>query len=506
LSETAAHHDEDAARLAALGYTSEFKRDMSLWANFSLGFTYLSPVVGIYSLFGLLLPIAGPPMIWSLVIVGIGQFLVAQVFSEIVAQYPIAGGVYPWARRLWGRRWAWMAGWIYLAALLSTIASVVYGAGPYLSFVLGVEPSTSATIACALGLIVFATFINLAGTRVLALAAIAGFAAEIVGALAVGAWLLLTHREQTLSIFTDSFGAGAGSYVPAFLAASLLGIYQYYGFEACGDVAEEVPNPGKRIPTSMRRTIYIGGAAAIFVTMALLLSISDFGAVISGEDTDPVGTVLVDAFGETGTRVVFIVILLSFISCAMSLQAAASRLTYSYARDDMIFGSRILKKFSQTRHVPPYAMLGAALIPAAIVIGSQWMPGKALTLIISFGSLGIYVAFQMVVFAALRARVKGWTPSGAFTLGAWGMPVTVAALVYGVSAIFVLVKYTAAAEGAWYERYSLGVSAVVVIAVGLVYMLASKPHERSDAPHGDAIDAELNPREHERRARQIENL
>ena len=86
-------HDEDAAHLAALGYSSEFKRDMSLWANFSLGFTYLSPVVGIYSLFGLLLPLAGPPMIWSLVIVGIGQFLVAQVFSEVVAQYPIAGGV-----------------------------------------------------------------------------------------------------------------------------------------------------------------------------------------------------------------------------------------------------------------------------------------------------------------------------------------------------------------------------------------------------------------------------
>jgi hypothetical protein len=45
VSDTAPHeqHDEDAARLAALGYTSEFKRDMSLWANFSLGFTYLSP-------------------------------------------------------------------------------------------------------------------------------------------------------------------------------------------------------------------------------------------------------------------------------------------------------------------------------------------------------------------------------------------------------------------------------------------------------------------------------
>lgn len=51
--------DVDARQLADLGYTSEFRRDMSLWANFSLGFTYLSPVVGIYTLFAVSLAAAG---------------------------------------------------------------------------------------------------------------------------------------------------------------------------------------------------------------------------------------------------------------------------------------------------------------------------------------------------------------------------------------------------------------------------------------------------------------
>ena len=177
MSDTAAHHDEDAARLAALGYTSEFKRDMSLWANFSLGFTYLSPVVGIYSLFAISLAVGGPPMIWSLIIVGVGQFLVAQVFSEVVAQYPVAGGVYPWARRLWGKKWAWMTGWVYLVALLATIASVTFGAGPYVAAVVGIEPTIENAILCALALLVIATIINFGGTKVLSYAAIAGFTA-----------------------------------------------------------------------------------------------------------------------------------------------------------------------------------------------------------------------------------------------------------------------------------------------------------------------------------------
>ena len=74
----------------------------------------------------------------------------------------------------------------------------------------------------------------------------------------------------------------------------------YYGFEACGDVAEEVPNPGRLIPKAMRRTIYVGGAAATFICLALVLAVTDIPAVIAGEDTDPVSTVLNDAFGTVG--------------------------------------------------------------------------------------------------------------------------------------------------------------------------------------------------------------
>ncbi len=46
-------HDDDSAQLRALGYESNFDRSMSKWENFSLGFTYLSPVVGVYSVFAL---------------------------------------------------------------------------------------------------------------------------------------------------------------------------------------------------------------------------------------------------------------------------------------------------------------------------------------------------------------------------------------------------------------------------------------------------------------------
>lgn len=482
--------DDDAQHLASLGYSYErqFKREMTFWGNVSLGFTYLSPVVAIYSLFAASLSVAGPPMFWSLVIVGVGQLLVATVFGEVVAAYPVAGGVYPWSRRLWGRKWGWMNGWVYLVALLTTIASVAYGAGPFLSTLAGMESSVDATILCGLVVIALATVLNLGGTKVLNAVAMIGLLAELGGALVVGIWLLATARHHDLSVLFQTFGAGEGNnYFFAFAAAGLIGIFQYYGFEACGDVAEEVPNPGRTIPKAMRMTIYIGGFAAMFVCLSLILAVPDFAAVISGTETDPVSNILLSAFGPIGFKAVLAVVLISFLSCVLSLQAATSRLAYSMARDGILPASKLLSTFSESRHVPPYALLLAGLVPALIVIGSK-VSSDALTVIISFAAMGMYMGFQMVVLAALRARILGWKPNGAFQLGVWGIPVNIAALAWGVLGM-VNMAWPRTPEDGWFGNHVVLISAVTVVAIGLVYMAWKKPHLKGDAPAADAVPA-----------------
>jgi amino acid transporter len=188
------------------------------------------------------------------------------------------------------------------------------------------------------------------------------------------------------------------------------------------------------IPKAMRMTIYIGGAAALWVCLAFVLSISDIGAVISGKDIDPIVTLLKAAMGEGGFRAVILVVLVSFISCLLSLQAAASRLVFAYARDQMIFGSKFLSRMSAGRHVPANALVLMGAIPALIALSALWLQ-DAIATIISFAAVGIYIAFQMIVLAALFARTKGWRPAGPFTLGRWGWFVNLLALGYGVGAI-----------------------------------------------------------------------
>jgi amino acid transporter len=477
--------DRDTEQLRALGYTSNFKRSMSITENFSLGFTYLSPVVGVYTLFGLCLAAGGPPMFWSYLLVGLGQLLVCLVFGEVVSQFPISGGVYPWARRLVGKRWAWMVGWVYAWALVVTIAAVAVGAGPYIASMLGFTPSNNTNIGIALVLTVIATLINLSGTKVLARIAMFGFICELLGALVVGIYLLTFERHQPFSVLFSTFDIRIdGAYWPAFLAASLAGMFLYYGFEACGDVAEETPNPSRNIPKAMRMTIYVGGVAAMFACLALILAVPDMHAVINGTDGDPVGTILNNAFGVTGSKVVMAVVMVSFISCVLSLQAAASRLLYSYARDEMIIGSSRLKVLSPTSHVPTTALLVCGVLPAAVIC-LGFVLQDAIATIVSFAAIGIYLAFQMIVSGALFARLRGWKPSGSFTLGRWGMAVNIGALVYGVLAI-INMAWPRSPDAAWYVNYGMPLSTAIVIGLGLIYMAVREPYEQGTAPAGDA--------------------
>jgi amino acid transporter len=478
-------HDADTAQLAALGYTAKFDRKMSLWENFALGFTYLSPVVGVYSVFAVGITTGGPPMFWSYFLAAAGQFLVCLIFCEVVSQFPISGGLYPWARRLVGKKWAWMAGWIYGWALFTTVAAVAVGAGPFVATLLGFDPTPMTTTIIALVMVVVSTLVNLAGTQILARVAMFGFICEIIGAIIVGGYLLIFERHQPLGVVLETFNIGApGSYWPAFLAAAVTGLFTCYGFEACGDVAEETPSPGVAIPRAMRMTIYVGMAAAAFVCLALIVAQPDMAGAISGKVADPVAAVLLGAFGPVGFKVVIGVVLVSFMSCILSLQAATSRLVFAYARDRMVVASDWLSAVSPHTHVPVRALVLSGII-AAIIICLGLFFANAIGIIVASAIIGIYAAFQMIVLGALAARMRGWMPSGKFQLGAWAYPVNIVALSYGLGAIVDMAWPRTPAEP-WYINWSMSVTWLGIVAVGALYMLLAKPYDHGTAPAGDA--------------------
>jgi amino acid transporter len=476
----------DKAQLSALGYEGSYNRSMTVWSALALGFTYLSPLVAIYALFGFGLMIGGPGSIFWILIVGGGQMLVALVMGEVVSQFPIAGGIYPWMRRLAGRRTAWLTAWVYVWAMLVTIASVAqYGTG-FLATVLGVtEVSPELTLILAISLLVVALLINLGGTKTLARIAVIGLGAELVGVVGLGLYLLLFERQNEFSIFTDGFASA--DYGAAFVGAALVGLFMFYGFEACGDVAEEVGDAAREVPKAMILTILVGGLSALasFAGYVLAASPELLAATAAGENADPIGTILKDVLGDTGARLFLVVAVVAFISCCLSLQAAASRLLHSFARDKMLPASGWLGKISDRSKIPTNALLVASIIPMLLCVVIYANPAS-LVPITAFAVLGIYIAFQSVVLASLIQRFRGWKPAGPWSLGSLGILVNIAALAYGVWAILWLLQ--PGASGDWFIDNISIIGVVAVFVPGLLYLLIARPYLRSKAPYSDAIE------------------
>jgi amino acid transporter len=461
----------DAAQLASFGYRQQLTRALGLWSNFSLGFTYLSPVVGVYTLFAFGLATAGPAFIWTIPLVVAGQMLVVLTFGEVASNYPIAGGIYQWTKRLVGDRYGWFSGWFYTWALLITIAAVAFGSAPYVGALFGFTVTSTNTKIIAIAMIALAAVINLTGVRNLARIALFGVVAEVLGTIVFGIIFLSNERHHGLGAIFHTAGAGSAGYLGAFLAAGLFSVWIFYGFEACGDVAEEVVNPSRKIPRAMILTLSIGGVTAFFITLSYVLAVPSFGDVISGKNANPIVGVIDASLGHAGSKVALTMVLIAFASCTLAIQAAATRLIFSFARDEMILGWRPLSTVSARFHMPPGAVAVAAVIPALITLA----PTATVTRIITFAVVGIYMSFQLVVLAALIARRRGWQPTGAFTLGAKGWLVNALALAYGVAAIVILSDKTPATGSGFFNRWLVPISAGIVALAGLAYLFAARP-------------------------------
>jgi len=233
-------------------------------------------------------------------------------------------------------------------------------------------------------------------------------------------------------------------------------------------------------------TVVLGGAAALFAFVGYILAAPNLTAIVNGEVANPITAILTDTFGEVGTKVFLVIALTSFLACVMGQQAAGSRLIFSFARDDMFPGSAIFKKIS-SRKVPVNSTVLVAFLPICLFVLLYFLP-DALFRVAAFQMLAGYFAFQMVVFASLRARAKGWKPGGQWSLGKWGWAVGIGALVYGVLSMIVLARPNGDLSLPFFDRWIALIGFVIVAAVGLIYMGIAKPYRKSTAPEGDAIE------------------
>lgn len=126
--------DQDALKLAEMGYTQDMQRNFSVLSVLGVGFSLTNTWFGISAALVTGINSGGPLLvIYGVIIVALISTCIGITLSELASALPNAGGQYFWANELAPKKYAnicsYLTGWIAWAGAMFTSASVALAAG-----------------------------------------------------------------------------------------------------------------------------------------------------------------------------------------------------------------------------------------------------------------------------------------------------------------------------------------------------------------------------------------
>ena len=483
--------------LAEFGYKQELDRSIGRFASFAAGVSYISILTGTFQLFYFGFAFGGPAYWWTWPMVFVGQLMVALCFAELAANFPVAGSIYNWGKKLGTATVAWLGGWMMLTASIVTISAVALAYQitlPEISDFFqfygdGTGKYDFAVNAVILGtvLIIFTTVINALGVKLMARINSTGVFIELIAAVLL-IILLGANITRGFDVTFDTLGTGEGhdwGYFGAFLAASLASAYVMYGFDTASSLGEETHEPRKTAPLAIMRAVIASFVLGGLIILFAMMSVSNINAPEIGE-FGGLQFIVLDVLGDTIGTIFLICVAIAITVCCLAVHTATIRMAFAMARDNNLpAGERIATVHPKTK-TPIVPAVVTGVIAILILVVNIRQP-QIFTVITSIGIIMIYMAYLLVTGPMLARRLKGeWPPKGTegrfFTLGKWGLPINVLAVGWGVFMAINLIwprkdVYNATEPFHWYLQYGALLFIGIVFFGGLAYYWFVQRHK-----------------------------
>ncbi len=409
------HQNTKPAALATSTRSNSRKplvRELTLWPLFLIVVANMIGT-GIFTTSGFIIKDLGNPatMLVCWLVGGILAIMGALCYGELGAMFPFSGGEYVFLRESFGKRTAFLSGWVSLwVGFSAPIAAAAIAFGNYFTSALPAGASTPwlpSLLAITVILVFTGVHIHglLFGARVqsvmsslkifLILALIAAGAA-----FGNGSWNNFAAASGGESVFSGKF------------AVSLIYVsFAYSGWNASAYLGGEIKDPGRNLPLS----IIYGTIFVIFLYTALnLLYIYALpAAAMAG--VEEVGALAVkNLFGEGPGAILSIGIAFFLLSTLSAMIMTGPRVYYAMAHDRLFF--KLIDGVDKAHHIPIYAILLQAGIAIALVLTS------------SFYMLLMYIGFMLSIFSALTVIglmiLRKKQPDAPRPYRTWGYPVT----------------------------------------------------------------------------------
>jgi amino acid transporter len=336
-----------------------------------IGLASTAPAYSLAAVIGSLVVVVALQAPAALLASFIPMFLIAGAFFYMNRADPDAGTTFSWVTRSLGPWAGWIGGWAVCVTGILVIGSLADVGARYLYLLVdwdSAAASKEAVTALAVAIIVVMTAICILGTELSARLQNVMILAQ-VGSLLLFA-IVAIAKVYSGDATVDSIEPQASWFNPfeidnrdALIAALLIGVFIYWGWESAVNLTEETED-SRRAP----------GLAAIFSTVILVLTylavgmaVVAFGgleALAEYDDDDAIFGVLAgDVLGSPWDKLVVLAVATSAISSTQTTILPASRTTLSMARSGA-FPARLAQVHDRYRtpHVATAVVAGLAIL------------------------------------------------------------------------------------------------------------------------------------------------
>src|SRR5215831_17570420 len=474
----AAGSDEEI--LHKLGYAQELRRRMSGFSNFAVSFTIISILSGCLTLYGYGMNTGGPAVIvWGWPVVGIMVLFVGLAMAEVCSSYPTAGGLYYWAAKLApknGAAWSWFTGWFNFLGQVAVTAGIDFGAAffinAFLSLTWGVSTAHWVTILIFAIVLFVHGVMNQFGIWLVALLNDVSVWWHLIGVLiivAVLAFVPSKHASTTYVFTTIVNNTGWHSTLYVVLLGLLLAQYTFTGYDASAHMTEETRSAARSGPRGIVMSIVVSLFAGWVLLIGVTFAIQSQHYSVYTSALVPPAQIMATAIGDTGAKLLLLIIIGAQLFCGMSSVTANSRMIYAFSRDGALPGSNIWHQVNKRTRTPTNAIWLAA--GGALILGLPYLwNSTAYAAVTSIAVIGLYIAYVMPTF--LRLRQGESFQRGPWNLGRWSYVVGWIAVTWVVFITILFMAPTTSPIGWGNFNYTV-IAVVAVLGFAGIWWLAS---------------------------------
>ncbi|KAF9562854.1 amino acid transporter [Agrocybe pediades] len=433
-----------AQGLEKMGYQQELTRSRGL-------FHILFMLLAIIAVpFGLTAPIAtslvagGPATIlWGWVVISITTQPLALSLAEICSKYPTSAGAYYWCFRLTSpkRRLlsSWINGWLTMVGVWTISLSVNFGTAQILVAGVGIfkpdwVPAAWQTYLVFLGISFFSTFVGVFFNTLLPLIDVICACWTALGVIVVLVSLSVKAAvgRHSAGFALAHFDPSPSGWVPgwAFFIGLLPPAYTYAAIGMVASMAEEVHDPTRQLPLALTWAIPISFVLGLIYLLPILFTLPDITTLLNVAGGQPIGVLFELIMGSKGGGFgMWIIIFGIGLFCAISISCAASRATWSFARDKAIPLHRVWSKVNHPLgDVPVNAYMLSLVIQlllGLIFLGST----AAFNAFVGVAVICLGASYVMPI-AICVANGRRDMADAPFNLGKWGYAINIFAILW----------------------------------------------------------------------------